>query len=573
MNQNKMATSDRKPYLLATNLTQELLDECSDNLENELELVADIETPDGYIYASDRNKYKGNVFYEALVTFPIIKRTLGLWLAPVLEFSSLELNISNVDERFNKYLPGGSIFGGWIGKSIDIKLGLKDIIGTYFSVYKGKVIDIGGFKHDRKQITLISRDFLDIANKTFPTKVLTQESFSDIEEGNIGLGVPIIYGDWTINVNSNGASIPAFVTNGLNANVISGNAEVSLIISDNDNKSFLSNKVYLKRGDAWYNFDQLDITVGPGNKSFIVKQEFCGGITLIDSAKYIYAQGDLFYCQVIGKELYSLTDNIVQQALDILITYGNISSGDFDINWTTFRDKVTPAESAINLFKSRIWLQESQNVIEYALSLLEQIRLEMFVSRELKYKLVSLHFDNFEANPSFDIKNWDIVEGTFQPELDDVNAWNRAQADYDFDPISNKEAFQTPIFRNSNAITQAGKEISKKVIFPNLYESDTVIKQLKEMIKLASSYAEFIPMSLTSRAVLQDLGNFVKLNIKMGSLEFYNVPAMIREIGYDPSVLSIPIKVWSFQMTNFPGYLPGTPGIVGGYDAIITQEL
>ena len=67
-----MATADRKPYETATVLDQDFLDDCHDNLTNQLEVIVDIDTPTGTIYLSDRNKYVGSTFYEARLKFPII---------------------------------------------------------------------------------------------------------------------------------------------------------------------------------------------------------------------------------------------------------------------------------------------------------------------------------------------------------------------------------------------------------------------------------------------------------------------------------------------------------------------
>lgn len=569
-----MATSDRKPYLTATVLNQALLDQCADNLEGKLELVVEIERPDGaIIYASDRNKYVGSTFYEALTKFPVISRTLGEWLAPVVEFSSLTLAVSNVDGRFNIILPEGADYGGWLNRRVTVKLGLKEASGTYEAIYEGQVTDVGGVQRDRSSITLITRDKFDRANQRFPNQVLKADEFSDIEAQFIGTIVPIIYGDWTVNVTPDGADVPAYPVNTAHADVIAGTDNIQLVVSENANTSFETSGVYVKRGDLFYSMDSGDVvSVNADKNSFELKQSGGGGTTSIDGEPFVYSSGDSFFVKVKGKNLGSYDDNIVWQARDILMTYGGVSSGELDANWTTYRDKASPAQSNIASFKSRVWIQQPQEAIQYVLSMLEQVRLEAFVDKALNFKLSSLHFEDFDATPNFTIRNWDLEANSLSPKLDDRNIWNRAQADYAFSPVLNENARQTPIFKNQTAITQTGKAISKKVVFPNLYEEATVILQLKEMLRLASSYSEFIDMTLTPRAMKQDLGNFVSINVDMGSTRFNNVPAMIREIGYDSRGLRIPVRLWSFQMLPFPGYSPGHAGIVGGYAASILQE-
>jgi hypothetical protein len=103
-----------------------------------------------------------------------------------------------------------------------------------------------------------------------------------------------------------------------------------------------------------------------------------------------------------------------------------------------------------------------------------------------------------------------------------------------------------------------------------------VILNLKEMLKLASAYAEMIDVELTSRAFLREIGDFVSLEVRIGSVQFGEgqvIPAMIRELGYDPAGLIIPSRLWSFQMVPFPGFSPGFAGITGGSRVLLLQEL
>jgi hypothetical protein len=79
-------------------------------------------------------------------------------------------------------------------------------------------------------------------------------------------------------------------------------------------------------------------------------------------------------------------------------------------------------------------------------------------------------------------------------------------------------------------------------------------------------------MVLTWRALLLDIGNFVKLNIDIGSINMENIPSMIREIGYDPNGFKLPVKIWSFQMLPFGSWNPGYNGITGGQSATIDEE-
>ena len=91
-------------------------------------------------------------------------------------------------------------------------------------------------------------------------------------------------------------------------------------------------------------------------------------------------------------------------------------------------------------------------------------------------------------------------------------------------------------------------------------------------MKLASAYLEVIDVKLTWRAMLKDIGDFILLSTDIVSTIMTDVPCMIRDIGYDPKGLMIPVKLWSFQMCPFTGYAPGYAGTVGGESATITEE-
>lgn len=573
-----MATRDRRPYLTSNVLDQDFLDESHDNLECRLEMVVDIEAPDGStIYASDRNKYVGGTFYEALLTFPPIRKTIGEWLTPTLEFSTIRLQLSNVDGRFNRFLQAGADFTDWIGQSVTVRYGLRDVDSTYTPIFVGFVTEVKGFGRTQKAIEIQARDRYDTINKTFPRVVFRNDDFPNIEDSNIGVGIPVIYGDWTSNLR-NPAMLPSFVVNGADPDVDGTNDPtrnpVENVVSITALTEFDINGVYFKSGDKFMNVPASDITVTSGdNNQFTVAQNASSWVELDDGSteQYQFAQGDSFLVKVKGKDLAGFDENAVEIARDILIDFGDLTSGDFDPNWDSFRDKNTPSQSAIANIKARAWVSEAQGALEYALQLLEQVRLEVFVERQtLDLKISALHFENWNPNPDFTLKNWDVKAGSLKMAIDDATNFNRAQADYNFSPDLNQNSFKTPIFRNQDSI-DATKPISKLIVFPNLVVESDVINQLKEILKLSSSMFEELELDLTWRSILRDIGEIVIFDVDIGSTKFTQVRSMIREIGYT-SQGQVPIKLWSLQMTPYPGYEPGNPGTVGGYNATITQE-
>jgi hypothetical protein len=650
-----MSGKDRRRYLTETVMSQEFLDWSQDNLENRLEFIADIETPTGFIHASDSNKYVGGTFYEALLVFPVVNRTVGDWLQPELTFSTLTLELSNVDGRYNDILPGGANYGSWVGKRIIIQLGLGEIASTYQTVYDGIITEVAGVQRSVKSISLVSRDRYDQLSVKFPTETIGPAEFPKIQDDISGKLKPVIYGDFTVASAPEPAIVPGYVVNGrdpfvtfkevdvdidiptnvftsinhcLEINeaiqfmttgtlptgistgvtyyvintgtdtfqvsgslgggtvVLSGTQtgsatfiadpgatrrNIKCLISGNNLSFFDNTQVWMKRSELYYRAPASEIVnIGVGNKTFEIKQNT--GTLWVESAAYQYDTGDTFFVHVKGKSLAGFDNNIISQAKDILETYGGLIGPDFDSNWEDFRDKNFPAESNIAGFLSRVWINEEQPVITYALSMLEQVRLEAFIDRNQMLKISSLHFDNFIADPDFTIKNWDVVKDSFKPQLDEQNNFNRAQGTYDYHPDRNENAKNTAIFRNQDSIDQVGKAISKRIVFPNLYQQQDVEYNLIEILKMASAMFETIHLVATWRALLQDIGGFVKIDVKIGSTIFEGVPALIREIGADPNGQTTPMKVWSFALCPFPGYNPGYTGTVGGYTATIVQE-
>jgi len=581
-----MSGADRRKYLTATTLDQALLDWSQENLECRLEIVCDIDLGDTVIRISDRNKYVvtdgTGKFYEARTNIPVISRTLGDWLVPEIQFSTLQLELSNVDGAYNAYLPGGSAYSPWINKDVTVKLGLGEIGSTYFPIFQGRITDVGGMKRSVKSVTVIARDIFDRLTGEFPNQVITSDAFPELENQYEGKYIPVIYGDWTTGLGPDPAAIPVIPVNSNNPYVngtaedvdVIGRTDVDMLITTATLPYFDPTNVYLKSGDYFYLVPSSEIyDVSPDNNRFKVRQDTT--VLWKDNEAYTFSSGDQFYVRVKGKPLGTAgaqSDNIVAQAKDILKTYGGLTDSDFHANWDTYQNKATPAQSAISTFKSRIYEDDPKSAIQYALSLLEQVRLEAFISRDQKLKINSLHFEDW-APQTYTVKNWDIEQGSFKPSMDERNNFNRARGLFDYHPVRRENAQQTLVFKNQAAITQIGdKAISKQITFPNLYEPTVVANQVKEILKIASSSLEIGEFTTTWRSALRDLGDIIKLDISIGSVVYENVPAMIREIGYDPVGLKLPMKVWVLQMVPFNSSSTVYSGAVGGYNATISEE-
>lgn len=579
-----MTTVDRRPYLTATDLTQDLLDEMADNLNGKIEMVAHIKTPDGgTIYVSDRHKYVGGQFYPALIqSMPDINKTIGEWLVPGITFSSISLEVSNVDGRFNNYLPSGADYSDWIGLDVTILLGIDDIEASYKTIFEGFVTEVGGMGRTTKTLNFTARDRYDTINETFPTQTFGNTEWPDIEDSNIGINKPIIYGNWTQFNNRTPAQIPGIVVNGADPDVQDApRNNVQLVVSSTVNQFFINGGVYYKVDENNYALvPSTEIVNINGDKNYFeILQDtavewFPTGDTSDPFGPYEFSTGDEFLVQVVGKAIggVGFDDNIVAQAKDILLTYTPLVLADLDANWDTYRTKAAPPQSAISTFLSRVWVQDAQGALEYCLQLLEQVRLELFIDREnLNVKLKSLHFEDWNPIPSYTLRNWDVARDSLSIAISDTTIFNRLQADFDFNPSLNGNNFKTSIFKNQGHIT-ATKAISKGVFFPNLIDRTVCNLQVTEILRLSSSQFEVLDLKTTWRSLLLDIGQDIGFDVKIGSTLFDNVVCTIRDIGYSSSGV-VTLKLWSFQMTPFPGYEPGHPGTEGGYNALIEEEL
>lgn len=583
-----MSGSDRQLYLTATVLDQAFLDATAqDNLVTSLTMVVDIDSGIGTIHASDRNCYVGSSFYQARCKFPLINRQISHWLTNTIEFSSLTIELNNADGTFNPLELGGADYSGFVGKSIEVKVGLRDVASTYTRIFKGVITPVGGVGRTVKSIVLTARDSFQLLASDFPATALTKDVFPNLESDKVGRAVPVIYGTWNdpAHLNKGIASIPATCVNGVAA-LASPATNAQWIIADNALKTFDAANVFIFRNNQFTAFAPADITnVGGDNRTFEIIQN---GATVIPPPPgatgagdpWVYQSGDTVYVRVVGKDLGAYVDNPVAQAKDLLKTYGGLVDGDFDANWATYRDKndISYPQSAIALIKSRIWVQEPQSIIQYATSLLAQVRLEAYISRTNQLKINSLHFEDWNAAPPVDIKNWDVVKDSFKPAIDEQNNFNRARGLYDRDPSVNETLFNTGFYKNAAAITQSGTlPITKDITFPNLYIEADVQLQLIEILRLASALSELISVDLTPRSFLLELGDWVTVSVNIGSTILDKVPAMLRRIGYDPTS-KLPSQLWSMQAVPFPGYQDGSPGkprlpgVVGGFDATITAE-
>jgi hypothetical protein len=571
----------RKPYLDATIIDQPFLDLCAENLCTNLELVVEIRLGNELIVkASDRNKYSGGTFYEARVVFPTIIRTVGDWLNNSIEFDTVELELSNVDGEFNKYLPAGREHTHWVGAQVTVFLGLREVGESYKAIFIGTVTEISGFRRNIKSISLIARSIFDRLKDKLPNKFFTPIDYPQLEDAYDGLGIPIVLGDWTVSTPNGVGVIPATVSNGKEC-VGDRDKLVSCIVSSFDLDELPTSGVYLRLGDEMHLVPSGNVSVGAGNKSLTIDQHF----TFLegeDTRDYEFKEGDKFFVKCKGSLL-----PIPSASHTSLMHHANFLISQIDDGYSK-GDKWFAAETdaTITSIKSRVWIQDPVETIDYVKSLLNQARLEIFVKNTGEIELNIMRHEYFNDFPNHKINNYDVVKDSLQVQIDDQSNFNRARAQYNYLPLFEENYNATKVFRNQLSINATNppdadptkkKTIARDVIYPNLYDETQVINELKNVLRLASAMCELIDVKVTWRSMLLEIGDFVKISVQIGATVYDDVPAMVRSVGVDPQGISIPLRLWSFQMFPFKSWQPQTAprlysGIISGATADIVQE-
>lgn len=575
-----MGSKDRRPYETATALDQSLLNECAGNLVCDLRMICTIDVPPGSfptdtLYLSDRNMVVGEHFYSARVTFPKIKRTVGEILTPIVKFSTQTITVNNSDGYFNSILPGGDAYDSFINRRVKISVGLAEIQSTYDNnvIFEGFITEVGGFARAMDSFTIVARDRFDDLNTSFPNEAFSASEFPNIDDSLLGKLKPLIIGDWTVKVEeSKGSSIPALIVNKLDPNMNGETANsnnLQCFISSNTNRVFDSSSVVLVRSSIAYQIDSSDITnINANNNSFEIIQN---GSTTIESSAYVYKSSDKFYCRVEGVSIdgsNTYADNAVEQARWILVNYGNATN--FSSNWNTLRDKSSPAQSAIFDIKSRVYISKAEKALTYALSLLEQIRCEAFINRSQQIDIATNHWEDFDDDPSTIVVDYDLERKSLRPAISDRNNINKISGFYNFLPDLKENYQSTPLFKNQASIDQS-KEITKGLVFANLYIDTDVNNQVIEYLKFTSAFREDISMFVTWKFILTELDSWLKLAGGTGGTIYDGVPIRVRDIIFDSKGMKIGIKAFSYQMMPFGLWDGGYPGTVGGQNAVITS--
>jgi len=581
----------KRAYEEAMTLTDAMLLECFAGGENQIETIVDIEKviisgPDIVLRVADRPKFVGDDFYQGRVIFPEIKRTMGELNVPTLQFSEAEIRLGNLDGFYNNYLIGGADYVSFIGSTITVKVGLRDVASSFKTIFDGIVPEEGGFEIERESIILRARDSFTDLNKLVPLPTINKTDFPDAPEESVGKIIPMVLGDWEEGYNYTVGAGSVSVDDG-----VEGTVPVFTDVQENFSGGIIGYNVglgyfvfsigtytpdnigvcHIKRGDTLIqcNFDTVPSQAAGYWVVLVNSFNKVAGGTL----PYVPLTGDIATLGVMVPYDTALYSNPISIAREILYTLGDLTSGDLDTSsWGTLETKSTPAQSSMVDIKARIWIGKPEDtVLGSVLSLLEQVRVELFVDDSQKIKLSSLHFEDWpDPSDQKRVEQFHINEQSVKIKADERNYFNAALGSYAFTPVTNKTQLQTGQYYNSNSLIKTGKYVSKAIDFPNLHIKADVILQLKEFIRLYSAGLEYIDAQVAWTHLLVDLSDFLSFNFNIGSLVFDNKPVMVRDIGFDPNTSSMNFRLLSLSNFAYANYQPSNKDqFLSSYDETI----
>lgn len=521
---------------------------------------------------ADRPKYVGNNYYEGRASFPQVKRTIGELQSPKLQFSQFEVVLANMDGFYNAYLPSGASYFPFIGARLQIQIGLRDVSGSFITVFDGYVPEDGGCTTQRETITIRANDRFNSLNVKVNLPSINSTDFPSAPTDVLGKVIPFVLGDWSVGYSITAAASVLSVDDGFGAQVdvvvdspdsfyggiigyyVGGGAFVFSIGSYTPDNA---TAVHIKRGDALI---QCNYTAAPANTagywsmgvSSLVKS---GGGT----APYTYQSGDIAVIKIKVPYTGTSYSNIIQLAEEILVTLGGLSTGDLDsTSWTALKAKSTPAAVDFTTLKGRLWVGDNnKNILEIVLGLLEQVRVEMFVNRSGLIALKALHPDEFTAQASLDrIEQVEINEESVQIKVDELTFFNQALINYAFTPVTNKTMLTTRQKLNQNSIDKSGKTVIKGIDCPWLYIESDVLYQLVEFLRIYSTGLNFIDLEVCWVHLLRELGSFLGLSYSIGSIDYTNAPMQIRDFGINLANGSVVLKLLSLANFAYTGYSP-----------------
>jgi hypothetical protein len=559
------------------------------------------------LYFADKPLYIDGVYYESRLKIPEIKNQLSDLLEPSIEASEVTLTLDNSDGFYNDYLVGGTKYTSFVGSIVKVYYGVGDVLSTgYIRVFWGQVHQEGAVTRNVKTLTVRARDVLSIyvGTKLTPEIILTDVGIPAVDIKLTEKKTwPYMIGDWSVdrnadttfpdssNGNTNNVRQVSVVEGfegvylgtynfdgqgavGENGVSFSGTLHVVAVcnavasthhmhlVTDGEGTAKLRPHNFVVQDDRLISIgnDMYDFWTGPDTTGVLKYYVFdTSWQSALAEVQYEWKSGDkfLFLTYPADDADVCTYDDPVSAAKILMKTFANLDDAAFDgFSWSEYT-------TAAQRFRWGYFESEAKPLIEIALSFLKQHRLDMFLTKDVTFKLTSL---KTEVLPTVavirQVENLDIDEDSVQLETLRKEHMNYAQGKYNFLPFYRQTIDSTPVRTNYQSLNRAFISVGKLIDMPNHSDLTIVQEHIDEWLRLLGAGLEFVDMKVSYKHIDIEPGEFISVTFSPGFHVFDNAPMQVRSVSIDPQSAFIEIRCLGLANYAWTAYEPANVALL-----------
>lgn len=260
-------------------------------------------------------------------------------------------------------------------------------------------------------------------------------------------------------------------------------------------------------------------------------------------------------------------------ARDMLQKFNGLNYDDFDLSWNA---------TAVQMvgYKSRCYVAASTALVTYINALLAQFNV-VFYERFQRFALFWINFPNFRNNGKT-VTEADIQMEQFKPSRETNQYFNSMTATFGKDEFTGKSQ-TSDTYISPAGVSFAGEEINRVLATPNIYRRQELDEIIPLLVRLSVPEPEFVDVTFGFRVIRSQIHDFLTIQFDQdfnfrtlrleGGKRFNHVPAMVRQIRYNLSMMTVQMKVWSLGTTAFAGFDPVGRSVGGEDDPVVLTNL
>jgi len=519
------------------------------------------------LYLSDRDVVINEILYEGrILNVSDHREQINSGFNRKIAFPIVTITLANSDGYFNDSLNNLDKF--WSMVEVEIYTVQR---GSVFNEatdlrFKGFIEYSNGIIIKPDTITVKITDFRKKFNKKIPEDVFTKEEFNNLPEDMVNKPIPILFGDWTVDIPNNTRTAEAFVLDSGNQGGTTP-TNIKCIVGrpgDTGNIGFIGNRVMIKHSGSAYNYSQCEVAFDISGDTTINLSE---GTFEIDvnswnrtndpgtwegshnDKVYLFNNKDKFFIQCQGNTDTTLITNPIILIKHILIEYGDMADEDFDTDsYDILVDYFSSGENG----KVRKQIVKQEKLWDIIGDLAWEFGVDIYNKNGTVAFLLK---ENRQASSSTiaDVIDDDFVQNKIQLNINPENIYvTKVTSKYRHDPNANTYTKTYELAADITKLPMNGLTIKqeRKVEFKWAYEWIAIMSRSVELI---SSYAKL------NKVYTFTLG-FKGLNWDVGSLQAITNSAL--------NLDTVDIYVRSIKKN----YIKGTVEIVA-YDAYLRDNV